>query len=459
MTAQATAEAARADKPADLPVPDRVRILVYLSVLVVLLGYGAPNGGLIDTPISFFLKNKLHLKAHDVAEFRFLSGIPLYLAFLWGFVRDNWNPFGRRDRGYMILFGFICAAFYAYFAFVPPSAATLLIAVLLLTSAFLFVLSAQTGLSATIARQHVMTGQWSSVFNMVGSIAGLVPLVAGGYLSNLLESKNADLAARILFLAGGAAMTLIALYTIWRPRVVYDNVRAEQKEFHPLQDVRRLFAHWPVYPALLIWFLWNFAPGSATPLQFYLQNTLHADDAAWGNWQAIFAGSFIPTFALYGYLCRKLPLRTLLIWGTVAGVPQMIPLLFTPNVTLALIAAAPIGLMGGVASAAYIDLLIRSCPKGLEGTMLMASNALYYLVARGGDILGTNLYEGLHIDLFGLHARLPGGFGVCVAAITFVYALILPTLMLVPARLTATPDGVAPEGGFDADIDRPAATA
>ncbi len=34
-------------------------------------------------------------------------------------------------------------------------------------------------------------------------------------------------------------------------------------------------------------------------------------------------------------------------------------------------------------------------------------------------------------------------------AITAVYALILPTLLLVPKRLIATPDGVAPEGGFD----------
>ena len=89
--------------------------------------------------------------------------------------------------------------------------------------------------------------------------------------------------------------------------------------------------------------------------------------------------------------------------------------------------------------------------------MLMAANALYYLVARGGDILGTSLYEGLRLDLPGLHAHLPGGFGVCVAAITFVYALILPALWLVPRRLTATSDGVAPEGGgFDAETDRPA---
>jgi hypothetical protein len=93
--------------------------------------------------------------------------------------------------------------------------------------------------------------------------------------------------------------------------------------------------------------------------------------------------------------------------------------------------------MGGVATAAYLDLIIRSCPRGLEGTIVMASNALYFLVSRAGDVLGTSLYD---------HFK---SFTVCVIAITVVYALILPTLLLVPRRLTATPDGVAPEGGFD----------
>lgn len=440
MTTDATAAEASSAKPIDLPFADRSRILIYLSVLIFLLGFGAPNGGLIDIPISFFLKNKLHLKAHEVAAFRLVAGLPLYFGFLWGFVRDIWNPFGLRDRGYMMLFGAVGAVCYAYFAFVPVTRETLLAAVILLTAAFLFVQSAQTGLASTIARQHVMTGQMSTVMNMVASLAGMIPLIAGGYLSNQLEGDKADLAARILFLLGGAVMAAIALYAVMRPRVVFDNVHSEQKAFHPLSDIARLFRHWPVYPALLIWFLWNFAPGSVTPLQFYLQNTLHADDAAWGLWNAIFAGFFIPTYALFGVLCRRYPLRKLLFWGTVFAVPQMTPLLFTPTVTTALIAAAPIGLMGGVATAAYLDLLIRSCPKGLEGTIIMASNSLYFIVSRVGDILGTNLYDRFH------------SFTVCVIAITVVYACILPTLLLVPRRLTATPDGVAPEGGFDADV-------
>jgi hypothetical protein len=434
-----TAEAATT-LPTDLPASDRSRILIYLGFLTFALGFGSPFGGLISLPISFFLKNKLHLHSGEVAQFFFVAGIPLYLGFLWGFVRDLWNPFGLRDRGYMVIFGAVCAAAYVYFAFTPVSITALLVAVIFITVAFLFVQSAATGLAATIARQHVMSGQMSTVMNSVLSVAALIPLVAGGYLSDELKGRGADQAARLLFLVGAAIMAGVALFALWRPKVVYANVRTEHDvAFHPLQDAARLFSHWPVYPALGIWLLWNFAPGSGTALQFYLQDSLHATDDQWGWWQGIFAACFIPTYGLFGLLCRRMPLRRLLFWGTVVAVPQMVPLLITKTVALSLVAAGAAGLMGGVATAAYLDLLIRSCPKGLEGTILMASNALYYLVTRLGDILGTYLYDRFH------------GFGVCVIAITIVYALILPALWLVPRRLTATADGETPAGGgFDA---------
>jgi hypothetical protein len=119
----------------------------------------------------------------------------------------------------------------------------------------------------------------------------------------------------------------------------------------------------------------------------------------------------------------------------------MVPLLFIHSPAGALIMAAPSGLMGGVCTAAYLDLIIRSCPKGLEGTILMMTTAFYYIVSRLGDLLGTYLYS--HF----------GGFNVCVAAITLVYASILPVILLVPKRLLATADGEAPVGGFDAETE------
>jgi MFS family permease len=418
--------------PADLSPSARHGIFLYLGVLIVLLAFGSPWGGLIDIPISFFLKNRLHLTAHEVANFQLVVAIPLYLAFVFGFIRDMWNPLGLRDRGFMLVFGGTTALLYLFFAFTPMTYATLLVALLLLTASFLFIWSAQNGLTSTIGQQHAMTGQVSAVWNVFLQIPTVAALLIGGALSGMLEEENPDRAIRFLFLVGAAVMAAITLYALWQPKAVFDNVHAEA-DFRPVKDLMRLVRHRPIYPALLIWLLWCFAPGSTTPLQYYLQNALHATDAQWGQWNAIFAASFIPTLVVYGLLCRRLPLKTLLLWGTVLAVPQMIPLLFIHTVKQALIAAVPIGLMGGLATGAYLDLIIRSCPRGLQGTMLMMSYSLYFGAVRFGDVLGTYLYDRY------------GSFTVCVVAITAVYALILPALLLVPKHLVATADGQAPE--------------
>jgi hypothetical protein len=236
---------------ADLSYLVRRRIFLYLGILIVPLAFGAPGSGLIDIPITFLLKNKLHLKAHELADFRLVSAIPLYLSFVFGFIRDSWNPFGMRDRGFMLLFGAVTAGLYVLFAFTPLTYGTLLAAVLVLTASFLFVASAQNGLTSTLGQQHAMSGQISAVWNIFASIPTVAALLLGGSLSNMLEGKNADQAVRILFLIGAAIMASIAAYALWRPSSVFDNVRDEGgKTHHPLDDIGAALADLPCAPDL-----------------------------------------------------------------------------------------------------------------------------------------------------------------------------------------------------------------
>ena len=93
-----------AEMAAELPGATRRRILFYLAGLFVLIGFANPSGGLIALPISFFLKNKLHLAAHQVAFFSLCAHIPVYFAFAFGFARDTWSPFGKGDRGFLMIF-------------------------------------------------------------------------------------------------------------------------------------------------------------------------------------------------------------------------------------------------------------------------------------------------------------------------------------------------------------------
>ncbi|MCI4679863.1 hypothetical protein K9U39_03595 [Rhodoblastus acidophilus] len=411
----------------------RRTIFLYLGALITLLAFGDPNGGLMDVSISFLLKNKLHLSPEELARFRLLAAIPLYFSGLFGFFRDTLNPFGMKDRGFLTLFGAIGGALYLAFAFAPVSVAYLLIALLPLTCAALMLSSAQNGLASALGQQHAMSGRISAMWNIFASFPGVAAFLAGGWISDRLEGMND--ATRPLFLGGAAILFCVSLFGFLRPKAVFDNLADERVEKTPLlDDVKRLLRCRAIYPALAIWLFWNFAPGSQTPLQYYLQNTLHAPDSVWGEWNAIFAASFTPPFLAYVFLCRRFALKLLLVWGTLAAVPQFTPLLFVHDAQGALYAAAPMGVMGGVATAAYMDLLIRSCPPGLQGTVLMLSGGLYYIVSRFGDVLGTRLYQEF------------GGFGVCVAAITLVYAAILPLIALVPKDLIAYADGETPAG-------------
>ena len=51
-----------------------------------------------------------------------------------------------------------------------------------------------------------MSGQISATWNTFASIPTIAALLIGGFLSGLLEDRNADETARILFLVGAAIM-------------------------------------------------------------------------------------------------------------------------------------------------------------------------------------------------------------------------------------------------------------
>ena len=219
----------------------------------------------------------------------------------------------------------------------------------------------------------------------------LHPYIAGAFASGYLAEH---MPPRETFILMAVLALLLAVLGLWKPQAVfkhaYDQPLARGTTL--LGDLKRLVKHRAMYPAVLIPCLFQFSPGSNTPLQFYLTTELHASDAVYGYYYAIFAASFIPVFVIYGYLCKKVSLNKLLWWGTILTVPQMVPLAFVHSANTALLLAMPIGLLGSW-----------------------------------------------------IYAQSPAhGFVNCVivtTAIYALYALILPQILLVPRDLIATADG------------------
>src|SRR5271155_4635532 len=102
---------------AALPAAERLKILLAAAAVMLLLQFAAPGAGFIGLPILFFLKNRLHLSAQGLAGFNFWSGLPLYLSFVFGVMRDRWSPAGKGDRGHLVLFGLVTAVLSLVLAF------------------------------------------------------------------------------------------------------------------------------------------------------------------------------------------------------------------------------------------------------------------------------------------------------------------------------------------------------
>jgi hypothetical protein len=404
------------------------QIFQYFSVLTLLVYVVDPTIQFVDIAFTYLLKDQLHASASRVAMFRLLTAVPVYLAFVFGLTRDFWDPFGLRDRGFFALFGLVSAAVFTWMAVAPLSYLTLFCGVLLIMITTRFVLAAYQGLLALIGQEQLMSGRLSALWQIVSYIPSIGGAAAAGYVAqNFPPSRT--------FLTLAAFSLAISAIALWKPAAVfghaYDQPLARSTTFSA--DLRRLLGHRPIYPAVLIMLMFQFSPGSGIVLAFHMTDALHASDAIYGFWYAIFLASFIPVMLLYAYFCKRVPFGRLLVWGTVLAVPQMLPLVFVNSATAALWLAIPIGMMGGIIWPAIYDLAIRSCPPGLQGTLMMLVAGSNALAVRGGDLIGTWIY----------HSSPSKGFLYTALATTAMYAAILPLILLVPRHLLRSSDGQA----------------
>ena len=257
-------------------------VFLYFTPLTLLVFLVIPNGMLLDVATSFMLKNQLQATPDQIANFRLLTAIPVYLSFCFGLARDLWNPFGLRDRGLMMIFGALTAALFVWIARAPLSYRGLLAGMLLVMFSFAFVGAAARGLMTLVSQEQLMSGRLSALWNAVSSAPYALGAFASGFLAeHLLPSRT--------FLLVAAISAAIALFGLWKPRAVfghaYDQPLARGAGF--VGDLKRLARHRAAYPAVLLVCVCQFSPGFNTPLQFYLTNDLHLPDAAYAYSQGL----------------------------------------------------------------------------------------------------------------------------------------------------------------------------
>jgi hypothetical protein len=393
-------------------------VLFYFLILYIVHGLTNPYTGLALLPVQYLLMSGLKLGPSAVAVAQLVIAIPLFASFLLGFWRDRWSPFGIRDRGYFVIFGPLAALSYCALAFASLTVAKLVAWVLLATLFCNILGTSVSALTTIVGQEGRMTGRLGALTQFVILLVGGASYIGGGWLQSHTTTTQ-------LFVGLAAVVLAFVPLGMWRPQAVYGAYAAESATTSgTLGEMARFVRHRPMWPAALIWLLWQFAPAMSTAMLFYFTEKLHgtSDDLGW--FFGIFQLSFLPVLLLYTVLCKRFPLSKLLFWGTILAIPQVIPLLFLETPRQALFVAPLLGVSGAIATAGYYDLILRSCPKGLEGTGVMLANASYFVALRLGDLFGTWLYT-------------VGGFDLAVWATTAVYASILVVLLFVPKEIMA----------------------
>ena len=394
-------------------------IYTYLGFLVLIL----PFTGIWGTHADFILKDELHLSPETITRYGFIVGLPAYFGFVFGIARDRWSPLGRRDQGWLLLSNLLIGLLFLALAGIRITYTAILTAALLNAFLHQFIGAAFQGLTAAFGQRHAISGRLSAWWKGLSGFPGLINLYLSGVIADNFKPRGT-------FILTSAIAFLVAGFALWRPKAIFDDpveaVPIARRAL--LTDFGRLFTCWALYPPLTLLLLWNFTPGVGTSMQFFMTNTLHATRTQFTLFGAVFAGFFIPTYFLHGYLSTRFKLRTILWVSTVLAVPQILPLLAVHSIQSALWAGVPMGLMGGFATAAYFDLLMRSCPPGLQGAAMLLGSGMFALSDRIGNMAGASLYSWR-------------GFPACAWATAMVYACMLPILLFVPKRLIATKDG------------------
>lgn len=401
--------------------PGNAGIIAYFLILFVAGGLGAPTG-IAAIPISYFLKDALHLSPVDLALFGAIASIPAYVGFIPGFVRDRFRP-PMGDRGYLLGGAVVAVVAYCYLGFRSTiDYRSLLYAVLIAGIAYLMLIAAAQAMLTGVAQAHLMSGRLSVVSGLGTYVPAVISALIGGWLV-------ARVSPHATFVIAAAVTAIIAAQAFWRLGAVIDFERVKRRPESGIAAIRRLLRHWPLWPAAAIFFLWNFGPGWQTPMFYHLTDSVKISSELFGTFTAMQWLFFIPSAMLYAPLCRRFTLASLLWWGTIVAILQGPIMFFAQTPTSALAVAALYGLFGGFPTAAYVDLIIRSCPQGLEGTgVMLAVTTTLSVAGNSGNVLGSWIYS-------------RGGFAAAVIITTVSSALILPVLWWVPEQVSAPREG------------------
>jgi predicted MFS family arabinose efflux permease len=378
------------DASADSPAFKRriFKLSVFFASIYFVQGITEPGAGIASQPIFFLLKDGLRLTAAGTSTFLALVSVAWNIKPLYGLTSDFFPLFGYRRKSYLLVTSGLAAAGW----FLLGSQATyeysrtlIILAVCGLGLAFSDVLC--DAVMVETGKPLGMTGRFQAVQWGANNTASVLAGIGGGWLSQQVSYQHTFLlvSAFPLISLAATAFCVHEARARFDPKAVRETARA----------VRLAMGSRPLWVAAAFLFLWNFSPSIGVPLDYHLVDKLGFSKIFLGLLYSLSSAAAIVGATIFGKLCRKMSLRSLLHLSVAIGVMSTLAYwwLIGPRSAIALFIGN--GAISMIASLATFDLAARSCPDKAEGTFFAALMSIANIGTAGSAFLGGKLYDWL----------------------------------------------------------------
>ncbi|MBC7526212.1 MAG: MFS transporter [Chthonomonadaceae bacterium] len=369
--------------PAEKRDYQRILYLIGMGLFITTIGQPKVIGRL---PFNFMLKDELHFNAQQVASFWALSNFFWYFKPLAGLLCDSVPIFGTRRRWYLILAAAGSAISWTMFAFLPRTYNAFLGNMLVLSGLMVIASTVVGGILVEQGQKYKATGRITSLRLGLDGVISLIVGPLGGYLASRAFGLTVGIAVMLLL-----SLIPVAFFFLHEPSTAQRNSDVWRDAARQLGVSLRTPTMWW---GTLTLFLFYLSPSLGDTMNFYQSDVLHFSKQFIGNLEMASGIGGIVGALLYGVLCRKIPLRTLLVIGISVNAISTLSYLAYKTAPLAIFIDLTNGFFSTFAVLPLFDLAARATPKGSEsfGYALMMSVRNLTLFAISAP-LGAYIYE------------------------------------------------------------------
>jgi len=398
-------------------------IVVVVGVIATTLAQTQMMGKI---PLQNLLKNELHVDRAANAAFFFWIGLAWYFKPLAGIVTDAFPLFGSRRKNYMLVATVLTILSWAGLYFTPHQYNKLLW-VCIVINLFMVIVSTVVGAyMVEIAQAISGSGRLTAIRQVAQQVSYIIMGPTAGFLGSIAFGWTAVACGGVSFL-----LVPVAILFLHEQRK-----RIDSRELldNAGEQLVKIFTAGTMWAAAGLMALFYIAPGLWTAVFYKQQNDLHFNTQGQGFLQFLYGVGGLVAAVGYGFVCRYVNLRKLLVACLIVATASSLGYLFYSSVSRAQVVESFYGFGYTLAELALMDLAVRATPAGSEGLGFSLMMSVRNLAIFGTDWFGSMLLDRYHLS-----------FNSLVLSNGATTLMAVPLIFLLPRLMVSKKDAEPPE--------------